>query len=201
MKQSTRLVRMLIILFLFGLLPCAAFAVGVPMEEQLVNDAKETLASGSVTPLLKWISDGQEPELLEAFATAQANRSSGEYARDSADKDFIETTVKLFRQREIAEFHGLQAAESSPGTIVAEADKALNTGDLASLVKIIKADVERGVTESFTKVSLAIRHKDESVEAGRVFVDAYIHYVHFVQDLYLNSGTALKQEQAPKKQK
>lgn len=188
-----KLVRLFFVLLMMfssiGLLPWVAFAGDDPMDKRVAEDARETLDTGNVNPTLKWIEEGQETELMEAFANTQAKRSRGEDSRETADQEFIETAIKLFHQRKRPEFTGLRTAGTSPEGIVAEAEKALDEDNPAGLVRMLQADVKRGLTEHFARVSSAVRHKDESVEAGRAYVKAYIDYVHFVRDLYPDSGT------------
>ena len=64
------------------------------------------------------------------------------------------------------------------------ADEALETDDVDGLAKQIAARVEKEVRERFKKARETGRAADESVEAGRAHVAAYVEYVHFVEALH-----------------
>lgn len=41
-----------------------------------------------------------------------------------------------------------------------------------------------GVKERFKRVVETKKHKDESVEVGREYVEAYVQYVHYVEGIH-----------------
>jgi hypothetical protein len=72
-----------------------------------------------------------------------------------------------------------------PGVV--EADKALESGSVESLVKLITEETSKGIRERFNKAKETKKNADHSVDAGREFVEAYVQFTHYVERLYLDS--------------
>jgi hypothetical protein len=96
--------------------------------------------------------------------------------------------VRLHRAGEGAPYTGLKSEPVEP--VVAAADQALFVGDVESLAQKISRAVAEGIRERFLKALEAGRHAEESVEAGRRFVAAYIEFTHFVEGLHLTLAGA-----------
>ena len=93
----------------------------------VVVAARQALASGDLTPALKWIPKASEPELRAAFGRTMQVRAASPAARDLADSYFFETLVRLHRAGEGEPYTGLKpATEVDPA--VAAADRALQSG-------------------------------------------------------------------------
>jgi hypothetical protein len=153
------------------------------LDGPVVKDARAALEKGEVTPVLKWVKPEREAEVREAFARALEARKAGGAARKSADMRFFETLVRIHREGEGASFTGLKPAGAAE-PIVAAADRALEAGSVDALVRDVSSAVERGIRERFRSTIETARRKDESVEAGREYVDAYVTYVHYVEGVH-----------------
>ena len=97
---------------------------------------------------------------------------------------FFETMVRLHRAGEGAPYTGLKPAGTDLGPAIAGADKALESGSVDELVKLVTDAVATGIRERFAHTIEKKKHVDESVEAGREYVEAYVTYVHYVERLY-----------------
>lgn len=154
------------------------------MDGPVIQDAKRALETKEVTPVLKWVKEKDENVVRAAFAKALGAR--GKKNATAAENRFFATVVKIHRAGEGAPFTGLkQAGVVEPA--VAEADKALAGGSSDSLVKLVTDAVETGIKERFRRAAAAYKHKDESVAAGREFVEAYVEYTHYVERLHLDA--------------
>ena len=151
-------------------------------EGPVILDAKQALKKGDVTPVLKWVKKDKEDEIRAVFKKTLAVRAKGPEARELADTYFFETLVRLHRAGEGAPYDGLKRTPVEP--IVAMSDKALKTGSIDSLLKNIDAEIREGVKQRFTEALETKKHADESVEAGREYVEAYIQYVHYVEGIH-----------------
>jgi len=161
----------------------AAYAHCDTLGGPVVSDAKAALEKGDVTPVLKWVKKEREEEIEAAFKKALAVRSKGPEAKELADMYFFETLVRLHRAGEGAPYTGLKpAGEVEPP--VAAADKAIADGGVDDLAKEIGRAAEKGVRERFEKLVEAKKRKDESVAAGREYVEAYVIFVHYVEGLH-----------------
>ena len=153
------------------------------LDGPVVEAARIALKKGDVTPVLKWINKDSETEVREAFAATLKVRSLGEEARKLADTHFFETLVRVHRAGEGVPFTGLKPAGTiDPGFVAA--DKALAEGSVAELSTDITKAVQEGIRKRFADVLEKKKHADESVEAGRAYVAAYVEYAHYVEALH-----------------
>lgn len=96
---------------------------------------------------------------------------------------FFETLVRIHREGEGASYTGLKAgSEIDPA--VALADKALETGSVDKLTGVLTDAAAKGIRERFSRALETKKHADESVSAGREFVEAYVVFTHFVENLH-----------------
>jgi len=163
-----------------GFISSVAYAHCDTLDGPVVADAREALKKGDLTPVLKWVKKDAEPEIRTAFEKTLAERKANQ---DAADTKFFETLVRVHREGEGAGFTGLKPA-GAVEPIVAEADKALDAGTVDSLTSEMSSHLTHGVKERFERVFELRKHKDESVEAGREYVEAYVEYVHYVEGLH-----------------
>ena len=176
-----------------------AYAHCDTMDGPVVVEAAAALEKADVTPVLKWVMKEHEEEIKTAFDMALAVRDKGPEARKIADTYFFETLVRLHRAGEGAPYNGLKPA----GTIepsVAAADKAIETGSVDALARKIGHAAEQAVREQFGRLNDTKKHKDESVRAGRKYVESYVTYVHFVEGLH-NTITGIGAHDAHKSEK
>lgn len=156
-----------------------AYAHCDTLDGPVIKDARTALERGDVTPVLKWIKKESEPEIRAAFNSALAEKSRGKETREKADMKFFETLVRVHRTGEGASFEGLKpAGEVEP--IIKSADEAIEKGSIGALNKKITVGVEK----RFNRVMATIKHKEESVDAGREYVEAYVDFMHYVEKLY-----------------
>ena len=148
------------------------------------------LQKGDVTPVLRWVKAADEAEIRHAFEQTLAVRTAGPQAKELADRYFFETLVRVHRQGEGAPYTGLK-----PGTdldpAVESADTAIEDGSVDHVIQLVTGDIAAGIRRRFTRVVEARKRADQSVEAGREFVEAYVEYVHDIENLHLiATGTA-----------
>lgn len=153
----------------------------------VIAEARVALASGDVTPLLKWVKPESETEIRAAFAKTLNVRAQGPQARELADNYFFETLVRIHRQGEGAPYTGLKP-EDAVEPITAETDKALDTGAPDPLVKMLQQDVAEGIRSRFARAVEAKKHANDSVAAGREYVEAYIEFTHYVEALHATAA-------------
>jgi len=157
------------------------------VDGPVVADARAALAAGEVTPVLKWVSAGDEAAIRDAFARTTAVRGGGEAARDLADTWFFETVVRIHRAGEGAPYDGLKPAGSvEPG--IAAADRALASGDVDALIAALSGELTAGVRGRFARATAAAAHAEHHVAAGRAWVAAYVDLIHYVEGLHAALG-------------
>jgi hypothetical protein len=154
------------------------------MDGPVVKDAEAALEKGDVKAVLKWVPKEREREIREAFGKTLVVRAKGPEAKELADMYFFETLVRVHRAGEGEPYTGIKPVGAPISAPVMEADESLRNGDVDALAKRVAAAVEEGVRERFARAAEARQHKEESVEAGRRFVAAYVDFVHYVERIH-----------------
>lgn len=165
-------------------LPSIAGAHCDSLDGPVILTAKAALDKGDVTPILKWVQPDDEKEIKDAFTQTLVVRAKGPEAKELADHYFFETLVRVHRAGEGAPYTGLKATVAEAGPAVMGADKALETGSVESLVKLVSEDVAEGIKKRFAHAMETKKHANESVAKGREFVAAYVDYVHYVEGIH-----------------
>ena len=180
-------------LFLLSLLviPASSLAHCDTLEGPVVTDAKKALEKGDVNPVLKWVKKEQEGEIREAFKKTLAVRSKGPEAKELADRYFFETLVRIHRAGEGAPYTGL--SKEPPEPIIAAVDKALERGGVDHVVSHVNEEAAKGIRERFSKTIERKKHAEETVAAGREYVEAYVEFTHYVERLF-NHATSKTEE-------
>jgi len=153
------------------------------MAGPVIQTAQEALEKGDVTPVLKWVKPEYEAEIRSLFQKTLAVRDKGDDAKELADMYFFETLVRLHREGEGAAYTGLKPAEQIEPVVVLS-DKALETDDVNDLVNKVTNKVAQGIREHFQKTTEAKKHADDSVDAGREYVEAYVIFTHYVEGIH-----------------
>jgi hypothetical protein len=153
------------------------------MDGPIVPEAQAALASGDLTPVLKWVPEADESIIRDAFTRARTVMESGEEAGALAEQWFLETLIRVHRQAEGAGFTGLKPAGSMDPAFKA-ADEALDSGSVDALATRVSAAVRAEIEKRFREVSELREHVDDSPQAGRRYVAAYVGYMHFVEGIH-----------------
>ena len=182
-EKQTTIANVLIVITVFFLMAGNVYAHCDTLDGPVVAAARKALNSGDVTPVLKWVATDDEQMIRAAFQKTLKVRKLGTQAQDLADMYFFETLVRIHRAGEGAPYTGLK-----PGTnidpAVALADKALESGSVDKLVNILSDATTKGIRERFHRALKAKKHADESVAAGREFVESYVIFTHYVEGLH-----------------
>lgn len=179
-----KMVRMLLLVgFAAAVAPGTAFAHCDALDGPVVKAARAALEARNVTKVLAWVPAEHEADVRDAFNRTLQVRHLGPDAQALADTWFFETLVRIHRAGEGAQFDGLKpAGHIEP--LVAAVDDTLETGVVDGLLAKVTAHVSGGVRERFLSAREARTHADDSVEAGRHFVAAYVKYQHYVEALH-----------------
>ncbi|MBP7529097.1 MAG: hypothetical protein KA801_14295 [Syntrophorhabdaceae bacterium] len=182
MKEYRALILVCSFLALTALIPVQVRAHCDTLDGPVVASAKEALEKGDIRPVLKWVKGNDEKEVKEVFQKVLIARKTSPEAREIADKYFFETLVRIHRAGEGAPYTGLQAGPAEP--IILEADKSLEAGSIEAITKHVTATVTNGIKKRFSETLERKKHANESVAAGREFVEAYVDYTHYLERLY-----------------
>lgn len=149
----------------------------------VASDARNALASGDFQTVAIWVGEKQHEELRSAFDQALPVYKTGGKAKELATQYFMETAVRLHRQAEGMTYTGLKPAQQLPEDI-AKAEKALQTGNLKPVTTLLTETMQSKLQDVFDAAYNAKQNKEDSLEAGREWADAYVKYVIYVHGLY-----------------
>ena len=172
--------------FVFASGPAAAHCD--TLDGPVVSAARKALDAGKVELVLVWVRADDEAELRKAFDRARTVRKAGGEAKELADLYFFETLVRVHRAGEGAPYSGLKPA----GTVepaVAAADRAIQTGKLQPLGKLVVERMEKGLHGHFDAVMTKKKYRPDDVAAGRAYSSAYVGFVHYAERLYEAADT------------
>jgi hypothetical protein len=161
-----------------------AFAHCDGLDGPVVKAARQALNTGNVNVVLIWVQKNNEPEIKDAFQKAVSIRKLSPAAKEMADSYFFETLVRVHRQGEGAPYTGIKPAGRDLGPAIPAGDKALDTGSVEPLVKLLTDAVQEGLREQFKVVMSKRNFTKDDVVAGRQYVEAYVEYIHYVERLH-----------------
>ncbi len=170
--------------------PHTALAHCDGMDGPVVKAAQKALADGNVNLVLIWVQKDDEPEIKKAFEKALAVGKLSTEAKELADMYFFETLVRIHRAGEGAPYTGLKPAGRDLGPAIPAGDKALDTGNVEPVVKLLSENMEHGLRNHFNEVTAKKKFERNDVEAGRAFVKAYVEYIHYVEGLHEAAASA-----------
>jgi len=160
------------------------------LDGPVVTAAREALDTNDVKLVLIWVQKKDEAEIIKAFEKTLEVRKLNSNAKELADMYFFETLVRIHRAGEGASYTGLKPAGLDLGPAIPAADKALETGKSEQLMKLLNDAVTGGIKEAFTKAVSLKNYKGNDVEAGRKYIEAYVIFLHYVEELYDNAKNA-----------
>ncbi|GMW01625.1 MAG: hypothetical protein AMXMBFR84_27620 [Candidatus Hydrogenedentota bacterium] len=172
-------------------LPSGAWAHCDTLSGPVVTDAQKAIETRDLDPVLKWIRPDDEEEIRSLFDKTVQVRQKGKDVQELVDMHFFETLVRVHRAGEGAPYTGLKPAGTPVEPGIEAADKALESESSGALVEALEAKLESSIHERLERTVEAKKHKDESVAAGRKYVEAYVDYIHYVERLHVvMSGTS-----------
>lgn len=167
-----------------GLAMPFVFAHCDTMDGPVITEARKSLETGDITPLLKWVRAEDEDVVKETFEKALSVRKLSPEAAEVADRLFFETLVRVHRAAEGAPFTGLKPVGTGISPAEMAADRALEEGSVDSLAGKIAGSLEKEIRARFDRVMEKKKHAEQNVRAGREYVEAYVRYVHFVDGVH-----------------
>jgi hypothetical protein len=187
-NRAKRLLASLVLAGLLAFVPAIADAHCDTMDGPVVAAAAAALRAGDIVPVLAWIKPEHENDVRSAFLKTLEVRKQGGLAKEVADAYFFETVVRLHRMGEGEPYTGIKPAGTPLHPAVASAERALSTGSANQLRTELNEKLSAAIAEKFNRVMEARRHQQESVEAGRAYVAAYVEFMHFVEQMYDRSS-------------
>jgi hypothetical protein len=149
----------------------------------VIKDAYKAIHSNDVQPVLKWVKAEHEGEIKNLFNKILSLKGSDQEIYAMVEKYFLETLVRLHREGEGAPYTGLKPAGTTKPIIVLT-DAALANKDIDGLSTKVKSHFDKVLRDKYNEVVEATNKKEDSVEKGKEYVEAYVEYTHFVEALH-----------------
>jgi hypothetical protein len=179
---SLALVMIFAIMSVIDATPALAHCDG--LDGPVVNAARIALQTGDLNRVLIWVRPEDIGEIRRAFNEALATRKLGPQAQEMADRYFFETLVRIHRAGEGAAYTGLKPAGRDLGPAIPAADKAVETGSLDELTRLLTDAVKEGLHTRFHDLTTKKSFRMDDVAAGREFIESYVTFIHYVEGLY-----------------
>ncbi|MBI3849064.1 MAG: hypothetical protein HY298_02060 [Verrucomicrobia bacterium] len=154
------------------------------LDGPVVKAAQRALAEGNVNLVLIWVQKNDEAEIKAVFQKTLAVRKLNAEARELADTYFFEMLVRIHRAGEGAPYTGLKPAGRDLGPAIPAGDKALETGQLEPVQRLLSNEMEHGLHERFKEALAKRKFRHDDVETGRAYVNAYVAYIHYIEGLH-----------------
>lgn len=167
------------------------------MNGPVIQTARKALETGNVNLILVWVQKKDEDEIKKAFEKTLAVRKLNSQAKELADMYFFETLVRIHRAGEGAPYTGIKSADTEVDPGIEATDKALEIGSVDGLTKEMSDHLTSGILVRFNQAIEKKKHMNESVEAGREYVKAYVEFIHYIERLHLDiSGKTVQHNEA-----
>lgn len=160
--------------------PCFAASREEALKGPVIKAGQRALETGDARPALIWVRSEDEDQIRQAFTDTMSARKSGMDARRVAETYFLETLVRLHVRSQGRPYNGINDIQPENQVVLA-ADAALESGSEKALCAEMGQIVSNGITRRFNDTLIKRNHMENSVEAGREYVSAYLDYVRYLE--------------------
>ena len=154
------------------------------MEGPVVKASQKALGTGNINYVLIWVQAKDEKEIKEMFDKVNKVRSLGHEAKELANMYFFETVVRLHRMGEGEGYTGLKPVGYKPEKGIEVADIAIETNSIDKLLSGLNKKHHAKIKDYFAGLQSKKNYDVNDVKAGREYVESYVHFIHYVEELY-----------------
>ena len=175
------------IVFVFGtifLFSSITFPHCDSVEGPVVKASQKALETGNINYVLVWVQDKDEKEIKEMFDKVNKVRALSPEAKELADMYFFETVVRVHRIGEGVGYTGLKPTGYKPEEGIEAADIAIDKNSVAEVLNHLDKSKHSEVIKYFNEVQSKKNYETNDLKAGREYVEAYVHFIHYVEGLY-----------------
>ena len=144
-----------------------------------VQDARLALEMGNANIALKWVHAEGEDDVRTAFDDAHAARG-GDRAQQ-AERQFLETLVRVHRAGEGAGFDGIKPTGTQLPPEVVAADAALAAAEIEPLRGLIPDERWPELEKRFAVVLDKKGFDVDDLDAARDYVASYVHFYKYAE--------------------
>ncbi len=154
------------------------------MEGPVVKAAKKSIETGNINYVLIWIKEDNENEIKKLFNQVNDVRKLSNEAKELADMYFYETVVRIHRMGEGDIITGLKPAGYKIDEGIIAADLANEENSLGHIINKIDRKYHQQLEKLFKDLISKKNFDINDLEKGREYVEAYVHFIHFVEEIY-----------------
>lgn len=154
------------------------------MEGPVVKASQKALETGNINYVLVWVQAKDEKEIREMFDKVNKVRSLGPEAKELADMYFFETVVRIHRMGEGEPYTGLKPVGYHPAEGIEAADIAIEKNSIENILTHLDKKYHSKVKDLFDNLQSKKNYDVNDVKAGREYVEAYVHFIHYVEGLF-----------------
>lgn len=154
------------------------------MEGPVVKASQKSLETGNLNYVLVWVRAEDEKEIKEMFDKVNKVRTLSPEAKELAEMYFFETVVRVHRMGEGVAYTGLKPVGYHPAKGIEAADIAIEKGSVENVLSHLDKKYHSKVTELFDNLQSKKDYDVNDVKAGREYVEAYVHFIHYVEGLF-----------------
>lgn len=158
-----------------------SFAHCDSMEGPVVKASQKALETGNINYVLIWVRGEDEQEIKVMFDKVNTVRTLSTEAEDLADIYFFETVVRVHRMGEGVGYTGLKPAGYKPDEGIEAADIAIAENSLDPIYAYLDEAQNPKIKEYFDEVQSKKDYDVNDLKAGREYVEAYVHFIHYVE--------------------
>jgi len=154
------------------------------MEGPVVNASQKALETRNINYVLVWVREDDENEIIAMFDRVNKVRTLNPEAEELADMYFFETVVRVHRMGEGVGYTGLKPAGYQPEEGIEAADIAIAENSLDPIYAHLDEAQNPKIKEYFTEVQSKKDYDLNDLKAGREYVEAYVHFIHYVEAIF-----------------
>lgn len=154
------------------------------MEGPVVKASQKALETGNINYVLVWVQAKDEKEIKEMFDKTNKVRTLSPEAKELADMYFFETVVRVHRMGEGEPYTGLKPVGYHPAEGIEAADIAIEKNSVENILTHLDKKYHSKVKDLFNNLQSKKNYNVNDVRAGREYVEAYVHFIHYVEGLF-----------------
>ncbi len=154
------------------------------VEGPVVKASQKALETGNINYVLVWVRAEDENQIKEMFNKVNKVRALSQEANELADMYFFETVVRVHRMGEGVGYTGLKPAGYQPEEGIEAADLAIENNSVDGILAHLDESQHEKVNHYFADLQSKKNYDLNDLQAGREYVEGYVHFIHFVEKLF-----------------
>ncbi len=154
------------------------------IEGPVVKASQKALETENINYVLVWVRAEDEQEIKAIFDKVNNVRTLSPEVKELVDMYFYETVVRVHRMGEGVGYTGLKPAEYQPEEGIEAADIAIDENSLDRIYAHLDEAQNPKIKDYFADMQSKKDYDVNDLKAGREYVEAYVHFIHYVEFLF-----------------